>query len=150
MKSLVSFQVLPFFLPTPPKKGLKRQRLSPLQVLEKLYVKIEVSSKSQLWCLKTRQPWKISTVNLCGGCKLSTQSTHHQGAVSHLVCCVVILYLNRKLFMNCHSSIFSPHLRIRLRTNMGKNGLIIFYPVNALFAVICCHMLMPVLNVYRT
>jgi hypothetical protein len=42
VKTLVSFEVLPFFLPAPPKKGVKRQRILPKDVANKLYAKITV------------------------------------------------------------------------------------------------------------
>jgi len=41
-KTIASFRLLPFLLPTPPKRGVKRPRRSPKAVADLMFVDIEV------------------------------------------------------------------------------------------------------------
>jgi len=49
LKTHVSFSVLPFLLPSPPKRGVKRQKPSPSFVLDKFYRPVEVCIACTVW-----------------------------------------------------------------------------------------------------
>ena len=42
-KTIAAFSSLPFLLPAPPKRGVKKPRIGPSAVLQNLYVEMQVS-----------------------------------------------------------------------------------------------------------
>jgi hypothetical protein len=54
-KTIILFCVLPFLLPTPPKRGVKRRRLSPAAVADQLYKEILVIIVLTLPCFRKRK-----------------------------------------------------------------------------------------------